>query len=357
MDIEFLKKLNLTPIKILKIAGLAFVAIVILTVSIRLIGSSIGPVFNKSGFNSAVTQGSSVYYTDDNYFAEEAAYGDASSARLLTRSVNPTGVLGIPSPEPPRDNRGTTGGDAEDFEIAQYNALIETRNLERTCGSIIDLKSLEYVIFENANEYDRGCNYIFKVEREHAAEILAIIEDLDPKDLSETTHTIKRTIDYFTSEAEILEKKLNTISETLENAIRAYDDITALATRNQDAESLAKIIDSKIGVVERLTRERINITSQLDRLSRSKAEQLDRLLYTYFYIDVFENKFIDGENLKDSWKAAIKSSVRDINRAIQDITVNLVALLFVALQYVIYLLILLVIAKYGWRLVRYIWKK
>lgn len=355
MNMKFLKKLDLTPIKILKIAGLVFIIIVIFAIGFRLIGSSISSVFNKNVFDQSVMQGSSGYNTDGNYFSEEEmAYGGINSVSLSARNVDPSTM---PSPEPPRDEEGTVGGDAEDFEITQYNALIETRSLERMCGNITDLKLLEYVIFENANEHDRGCNYTFKVEREHIPEILDIIKDLDPRNLSENTRTIKRTIDDFTSEADILEKKLSTIGETLEDAVRAYESITVVATRNQDADALAKIIDSKIGVIERLTRERINITAQLERLNRSKADQLDRLDYTYFYIDIVENKFIDGENLKDSWRDAIKSSIRDINRAIQDVTVNLVALLFIALQYVIYFLILLVVAKYGWRLVKYIWEK
>jgi hypothetical protein len=72
---------------------------------------------------------------------------------------------------------------------------------------------------------------------------------------------------------------------------------------------------------------------------------------------VTENKFIDGQNLKDSWQTAVKTFIRDINNIIQDITVNLVTLLFLALQYLIYFFLLLIIAKYGWRLAKRIWLK
>ncbi len=70
----------------------------------------------------------------------------------------------------------------------------------------------------------------------------------------------------------------------------------------------------------------------MERINRSKAEQLDRLEYTYFNVRVVENKFIDGQNLKESWKVAVKSFVRDINTVAQDITINLVSLLFLILQ-------------------------
>jgi hypothetical protein len=349
---KFLKYLALGPAKILKIFALVFVAMLLLVVGFRLIGSTISPLLPGSNGNAVSTQASEGYSPggyayDDN---AKADYGeDGAVSELSARST-------VPSPEPPYGG-GTTGSDAEDFEVTQYNVSIETRNLERTCGDITDLKSLDYVIFENANEYDHGCNYTFKVAHDNVPEIVTILEDMDPRDLSENTYTIKRTIDNFTSELEILENKLATINQTLEDAVRAYDNITAIATRTQDAESLAKIIDSKIGVIERLTIQRINITAQLERLSRSKADQLDRLDYTYFYINVFENKFIDGEDLADSWKAAIKDSVRDINRALQDMTVNLFALLFGLIQYIIYLLILFFVVKYGWRFAKHMWNK
>jgi hypothetical protein len=227
----------------------------------------------------------------------------------------------------------------------------------KTCAEITALKELDYVIFESANEYDKGCNYTFKVAHSNVEEILGVIEALDPNELSESTYTIKRQLDDFTSETEILERKLASINETLESAINAYDEITLLATRTQNAEALAKIIDSKLNIIERLTQERINTTAQLERLLRAKAEQLDRLEYTYFHVNVYENKFVDGEYLKDSWQAAVKNFVRDVNRAVQDVTINLLALLFVLAQYILYFFILLISGKYLWRAVKYIWKK
>jgi hypothetical protein len=95
----------------------------------------------------------------------------------------------------------------------------------------------------------------------------------------------------------------------------------------------------------------------LEQLGRAKSEQLDRLEYTYFNVYILENKFIDGQNLKDSWKVAVKSFVRDINEIVQNVTINLVSLLFLILQYILYFFIILVVAKYGWQLTKHIWQK
>lgn len=345
---QFPKDFNLKPANILKIAGLVLLAVVVIALAVRLIGSSFGSL------DSASTRISPAF---DSKFGVDEEYGEAygvggGAVGLSQRNVSPE----TPS-VPPVDGAPTTGDDAEDFEVTEYSANIETRSLESTCSKITDLKSREDVIFENSNEYERGCSYSFKVRHDSVEEILAVIKSLDPRELNENTYTIKRLVDDYTSEVDILEKKLDSIEDTLRSAVSAYDDITDLATRTQDVESLAKIIDSKIGIIERLTQEKININAQLERLSRSKADQLDRLDYTYFHVYVTENKFVDGDNLRDSWKEAVKSFVRDINKVIQDVTINLVSLLFLILQYVIYIFIILIIAKYGWKFAKKIWKK
>ncbi len=349
---KFPDDFNLKPANILKIAGLALIAIIIIVLAFRLISSSLSSLLPKTNVSKIMSQSAPAFDTDEmSYEASEMAYSKTSgSSDLSIRNVTSPSVSLI-------NNGATTGDNAEEFEVTEYNASIETRHLENTCDKIVALKSRDDVIFENANEYEKNCNYNFKVEHDSVNEILSIIEMLDPKELNESTYTIKRLIDDYTSEAEILEKKMNSIEETLATAISAYDNITDLATKTHDVESLAKIIDSKIGIIERLTQERININAQLERLERSRAEQLDRLDYTYFNVNILENKFIDGQSLRDSWKTATKVFVRDVNRIVQDITINLITLLFLVLQYIIYFFIILIVAKYGWMLTKHIWKK
>ena len=348
---DFFTKMNLKTSNILKFVGLAIVAVIAIVFVFRMVGSSFNAVFEKSGMGETVSQGaSSINFA----LAPELAvkYEADDAIGLSTRNVAvPSGSI------LPIGNTETTGDTAEEFEVTDYSATIETRRLDKTCAYVADLKARADVIFESSNKYDNSCNYVFKVKRDKVEEILVLIKELDPKELSENIYTIKKLIDDFTSETEILQKKLTSIDETLKKSISAYDDITALAVRVQDVESLTKIINSKLSIIERLTQERININSQLERMQRSKAEQLDRLEYTYFHVNIFENKFIDGEQLKDSWQNAVKNFVRDLNSTIQDITINLVAFLFHALQYAIYFLILLVVIKYGWQLVKHIWKR
>ncbi|MEA3398375.1 MAG: hypothetical protein U9R06_01385 [Patescibacteria group bacterium] len=346
---EFLNKYNLTPIKILKIVGLGLLGIVVLAFVFNLLGSSFGAVTKQIapqssfGIGNLAMEDALDFDKGMAYSKNASSYGSAV-AELSTRNIAPgQGIV--------------TGDTAEDYEVTQYNARIETRQLEQVCAVVSGLKPRDYVIFENANEYDTGCNYTFKVKQENKEEILAIIEGLNPKTLTENIRTIKRQIDDYTSKEAILKNKLAVIEDTLSNAVIAYDEISRLATHERDVESLAKIIDSKIRIIESLTQQRVNVTTQLDRLSRSKAEQLDRLDYVYFYVNVYENKFVDPDVIKDSWKAAIKKFINNMNGVLQSVSVNLVYVIFMILQYLLYFFIIFLAIRYAWKYVKYIWRK
>lgn len=351
---QFPDNLNLKPMNVLKIAGLILVAIILLTLFFRLVGSSFNSITDRTSTSGLMQKSMPAYYD-----ASEA-YGEAEGMEYdgKTGDVSNLSVRNVISQTvPPINGNAAVGDNTEEFEVTEYNARIETRNLKNDCNKILELKIRNDVIFENANGSEKSCNYYFKVKRNSADEVLKTIKDLNPKELDENTYTIKKLVDDYTSEVDILKKKMVSIEETLSGAVNAYDEIALLATKTQNAESLAKIIDSKVNIIERLTQERININAQLERLDRAKAEQLDKLDYIYFNVYIYENKFIDGQSFKDSWKSAIKAFMRDINMIAQDISINLVAMLFFALQYILYFFIILVVVKYVWKAAKKVWLK
>jgi hypothetical protein len=348
---DIFNKFNVKPMQVLKVAGIALLGVLVLAFALQLIGTSFRTLTGLPGQGGAGLSVIPGMATGEYAHEESASYamdGDMAYGEAQLSARNVAAIY----PAPPG---GTTGDDAEAFEVTDYRARVETRHLSDTCGTVADLKVREDVIFESANEYDRGCNYSFKVKHESVEEVLAFIESLEPEELSENTYTIKNRIEDFTSEEEVLRNKRASIDETLESALDAYDEITALATRTQNADALARIIASRVDIIERLTQERININEQLDRLARAKAEQLDRLEYTYFYVDVRENKYVDGDSLKESWKAALKDFVRQLNDTVQDLTIGLVLLAVFIVQYALYALLLLLVVKYGWKLAKHIW--
>ncbi|OGL78166.1 hypothetical protein A3J43_01790 [Candidatus Uhrbacteria bacterium RIFCSPHIGHO2_12_FULL_54_23] len=350
---QLLQNVNFDLKRVLKIGGITLVALILISLAVTLVSSTVKTIARRGGV-SVMQSGGGDSFSLGNMAMEESAiaYDSAKGMALGAPTLSARNI----APIPPIDGGGTTGSDAEAYEVTQYRGMIETRNKDEACKALFDLKAKDYVIFEQANTYDRGCNVTFKVVRDRVDKVVVIVKSMDPKEFVENSHTIKSQVEDYTSEIGILQKKQAVIEDTLNRAMAAYDEITTLATQTRDAESLARVINSKIQTIERLTNERINISTQLDRLTRSKAEQLDKLDYTYFYLNVIENKYLDGQSIKDSWKAAIREFVRDVNKVAQDVSVNLVPFFLRVLQYLLYAFIILVIAKYAWHLAKRIWK-
>jgi len=327
----------------LKISGVVVFGLLILGLVVSLGGFAFRTAFNISPkYNYSVMDSSG--YSGGNYnMNQESA---SSQMSLSMRNIMPDWNDGyIP------------GNDAEDFEVTEYSARIKTIHLEKVCGEIKDLKVKPYVIFENSNENDNSCNFRFKVEKNKEDEILQVVRNLKPDDLNINTESVKKRINDFTSEEEILTKRLAQVEETLADAQEAYDQVTQLATKSRDVETLAKIISDKITLIEKLTTERLNTKNNLDRLSQMKADQLDKLKYTSFTVAVYENLIIDSEYIKDSWERELKNFVNEFNGMLQGVSVKLLSFGAKLIQIVIYLLIALLIAKYGWRFTKFVWKK
>jgi hypothetical protein len=335
---EFWKRIKEKPGNLAKLFGIVILAIIIVVFLLSFLSSSF------RGYSIGESDGLSY----NPKISGESAYDYAP-----TPSMAPS-YYGGEELSLSQRNAADFVDDSNQLEVSEYSASVETTNAKKVCASILEIKSLEYVIFEQSNNYKGGCTYLFKVEKDKVSDVLDIVKSLKPRNITENTAVINEVLNDYASRIEILENKLQTIDETLEMAVLSYDDII---DRSQDSDVLAKVIESKINILERLTRERINVSAELDRLTRDRANQLGRVDYSYFHVSVYENKFVDGQVIKDSWKRAVQISITSINRAIQDITVKLIASLFVVLQYVIYLLIILVVVKYGWRFGKKFWKK
>lgn len=321
----------------LKIAGVVIFGLLVLGLVVSLGGFAFRTAFNISPQYSNYDKGYPMSMNEEVMMQK---------IQLSTRNVSYPIIDGY-----------VAGRDLEDFEITEYNARIKTAKLDKVCDEIESWKVQDYIIFETSNRNDTNCNYRFKVEKERTNEVLQIIKDLKPENLSINTETIKKQIEDFTSEEEILTKRLVQIEETLEDAQEAYDDVTKLATNARDVETLAKIISDKITLIEKLTTERLNTKNSLDRLSRAKLSQLDRLEYTFFNVSIYENLIIDFEALGDSWERELKNFVQEFNGMLQGISVKLLSFGAKLLQILIYLTIALLVAKYGWRGVKFVWKK
>lgn len=339
-----MKKMKFSKLpKYLKVGGVVLVALIVfVTVSIF-----VRPVTNhlrETYYSFSSAPSPKIFYEGYTEMAMDSGWGMDDMAVRSSSPIVP------PVPDKPM------GDDAEDFEVTEYSVFVETGNVERDCEKVFALKDFDYVIFESATEYKRGCYFTFKVEVSEVDRILDVMENLEPKDFSRNTYTIKRSLEYVWDEREVLEKKREAIEKTLEDALIAYEEITKFARENRDSDALARVIDSKIQTVERLTRDQISIGEQLNRLAQSEVRQMDRLGYTHFYVDISELKIFNFEDFKDSWKESVRQLVSDFNEVIQGVSVGLLILVLFVVQYVVYILLLVFVAKFVWKGIKKIWR-
>lgn len=337
---EFLKHFDWSFKSIAKIFGIFALGIVAITVVIALLSFSIKTIFNTSTYKDGYNN-----YSYD-YMDEAESFGS-------TRALN--AKMAMPSPIIP-ESEYSTGNDAENYEVKEYNGSIKTRKLDKTCEIISKLKTKEYVIFENSDKNKESCNYRFKVEKEKGNEIVETIKSLKPETFNASIDSIKKAIEGYDNELDILKKKLESIESTLAEAQNSYDAISKIATRQNDAETLAKIIDSKLKLIEKLTNERLNTKERIDKYNNIKADQLDRLKYTFFNISVYKDLIFDWKEIKDSWKYEVKQLIRNVNEVFQAITLRLVTYIVRVSQVIIYLFLSLFLLKFVWIGTKYAWR-
>lgn len=333
---------ELTPKKVVKLVPVFLGGLILLAVIIAVVAD----VYKGAGRrNESLTM---------DY--ERASRGAASLAPPANGSVSESADIGRGAGNIEKDF-APSGDDAEEFEVTRYNARIKTRKLDKTCGVLDELKPLDYVIFENMRAYDDGCSYHFKVKRTHTDEILEIINALNPDELSQQTYTIKEQIEDTTSEIDVLKEQQETIRQILEEAKVSYREVTQLARSSDNAQALADTIRHRVETIERLTERRVRLANRLERLQKRRAEQLDRLNYTFFTVNVTEEKYINWQEVQASWKHSVRELVSTFNSTVQGVTVHLIGFILVAAQFVFYLLLLFFAVKYGWRFVKRNWKK
>lgn len=335
---SFFKNFDWSFKSIAKIVGGLIVGAIIIILAIALVGFSIDTFFGN--------RGESYRYSDydEGFYGGDAFYTEAPE--LALNMANRTII---------QQPQYSTGADAESFEVKTYSGEIKTRQLDKVCETISDLKEKDYVIFEESNKNDDYCYYRFKVEKAKDKEVIEILESLKPEVLNESTQSIKKYVDSVDDELDILKIKLASVEETLESAKNDYDKIRDLATRIQDAETLVTAVSEKLELIERLNAQRFQIKDQIDRLAESRVYQLDRLNYTFFDIRVSKDLIFDWKQIKDSWKYEAKQFVRNVNEVFQGVSLILATYFTRFLMAVVYLFLSVFLLKLVWMGIKRIW--
>jgi hypothetical protein len=327
---EFFKNFDWSAKSFGKIVLALLLGTVTVAIAISLVGMALNTIFNRPYRSSY-----------------DMAYPESTKMELMKK-------LDSVSIDEGNSNIPQTNYDF--FEIKEYSAHIETRKLQDTCTAFSELKKNPDIIFETSNEGTTSCSYSFKVTKGKEDVILELIESYKPQSMNASIHTIQKVIEEYDNKLNILTNKLSSVEETLEKAQNSYDEITVLATKQQDIENLTKIIENKLNLIEKLSKEQLSIKEQIDQYNKEKNDQLNRLNYTYFSVSIRENLIINLKEIFESWKAQTQQFVRDMNGVFQGVTVKLMSYVLHCLQAGVYIFISLFLLKILYILVRKLWK-
>ena len=191
-------------------------------------------------------------------------------------------------------------------------------------------------------------------------EIIAKLQALNPRDFNIDTSTIERSIKYTDSELAMLDRRLESITTTLNQAEIAFNNLISRATTAGDTATLAEVINNKISTIDRLTQQQLDTQERIDRLTKSRGDQIEQIEYAHFYVSVSKVTYFDGEQFADEWKQRIQELAANVNATLLALTLGLIAFVLGAIQFVIYgallVLGLTIFAKLAWTVVRRIWK-
>ena len=340
---------------IMKVALALVVVVVALAIVASVLSTVARSVFGYEGFNDKGREVTQELFGGFG-FDGSIANSKAESFRGMAVSDLAFEESSLIAPVPP-----FAGGsdDAEEFERRDYSAHYQTRRFEETCKEISDLKPREDVVFDNASEDERWCNYNFRAELASEAEIVEILQDLNPRDFNTNVSTIERSVEYTESELNLQERRLASLQETLTQAENSFDSLIARATREGDTATLSEVINNKIATVERLTQQILNTQERIDRLTRNQDSQTDEIEYAHFHVSVEKQVFFDGQGMRDEWKRQVQELVREANETILALTVGLISFVLSAIQFLVFLTIsvlgLVVVGKALWVVIRKIW--
>jgi len=332
----------------------ALTAITVLVLAILLVSvvlAGLGSQRDSTGMSKSFAPQMDTSYSDYEGVAYEMAMDDVDSSYSRTTPNATPDVM--PTPSTPG---GTGGYEEATYETRSYHAAYRTSQFERTCNAIEAWKPLPSVIFEHASRGDSRCTYRFKAAPEHAADIVANLEELRPNDLTVDTQTVKKQVVRFSGELDILLQKERDLAALLNTANNSYDELTELYKDAENVDGLAKALRYKLEHIKTLTNERTVLARQIQNMERNMAELQDRIAYVNFTVTVDRYEIIDGNAIKDSWVSAMKRFAREVNQTFQSLTLGLVLNLLYFAQFVLYAALLLVFTKYAWVIVRNFWK-
>ncbi|MCA9368557.1 hypothetical protein KC887_10020, partial [Candidatus Kaiserbacteria bacterium] len=261
-----------------------------------------------------------------------------------------------PGPLPPVPTPdGYTSG-LETYETTSYSVSARSNQFDNLCDSLSNLKADDAIHFKSLTMSLNNCNAQFFVEEGKVDTVLAQFDSYDGVTIDRTTASVTRHKEQIESQASIVRAQLDTVEATLAEAQTAYDEIIALARSERDADALNAAIRNKLQQIDSLSNRKIALTSQLDSYAQQAADLEERLGVVEFYANFNRLTPTQVGQHERQWSQAFEQLGNQFTMTLIGLTITFGVFLLYVVQYGVYVLVLLVIARFGWKLLQRIWK-
>ena len=281
--------------------------------------------------------------------------GVPSMGRALVDEYDMTSSY-YPGPLPPVPAPDGYTANLESYETTSYSVTARSNQFDTLCDALNNLKADNSIHFKSLNVSLNNCNAQFFVEEGKVDAVLAQFTSYGDVTIDRTTASVTRHKEQIESQASIVRAQLETVEATLTEAQTAYDEIIALARSERDAAALNRAIQNKLQQIDSLSNRKIALTSQLDSYAQQAADLEERLGVVEFYANFNRLTPTQVGQHEQQWSQAWKQLGNQFTMTLIGLTVTFGIFLLYIVQYGVYLLVLLVVARFGWKLLQRIWK-
>ncbi|MCB9815467.1 hypothetical protein H6785_02740 [Candidatus Nomurabacteria bacterium] len=245
----------------------------------------------------------------------------------------------------------------ETYETTSYLVSGKTKQFNEFCNTIKNLKADTEIHFKSLNESTNNCNSIFYVVENKSENVLGTLAGYQGVEYTRNTSSVTKHKQQLQSQTSILQQQLASVERSLTTAETQLNNLTDFYLTSDDVATLSKRVNESLALIDQLTQRKISLTSQLNNLYQQSADLDERLGVVEFSVNVSRSNPIFLNKDSQKWERAW-DELRD---AYTDTLIGLSAFfgIFIlwTLRLAIYGIVLLLLARGLWKLIKLLWNK
>ncbi|MCA9356974.1 hypothetical protein H6784_03930 [Candidatus Nomurabacteria bacterium] len=259
-----------------------------------------------------------------------------------------------PSPMPMPDVSFTP--DLEKYETSRYDITARTKQFDELCSAVKNLKSSTDIHFKQINESLNNCQATFYVAESKTESVLSTFSAFRGVEVNRNTESVTRHRAQLQSQTDILRQQLSSVESSLSKVETQFDEIAEFSRTQKDASTLAQAIREKLNMVDSLTQRKINLTNQLNNLYQQSAELEERIDVVEFYVSVYRSYPIYLNKESQKWEKAWEGLKETYTDTLIGLTAFFGIFILWVLRIAVYLLVVIVVVRGIWKVVKLVWK-